>query len=458
LADKDKILIVDDDTLNLKLLAASLASGPYECFMAQNGYAALDIVEKQSPDLILLDIMMPGLDGFEVTTKVKENPATRNIPIILITALDGSDNKVRGLEAGADEFLNKPINAAELQARVKSLLRLKHYQEQLTTRLHAESRYLGLESRDRGCGRIPLPSILVVDDDEEDARLIQMHLHGQPYQVKAVTSGEAALACAMQERIDLVLLDILMPLMDGFEVAKRLKEKDATRGIQIVALTSLQDLESKIKGIELGVDDYLIKPVNSYELRARISTLIKKKAYMDGLQSDYETAVRAAITDQLTGLYNHAYFYHFLETELKRAKRHGLSVALVMMDIDDFKMINDAMGHLAGDEILKSLGAIVSGNVREIDGTFRYGGEEFALILPFTDSKGALTSAERIRKVLAGHPFTTASAKGHRNITVSMGISDFPRDASTLEDLVRKADAALYRAKREGKDRICAHQ
>lgn len=457
--DKDKILIVDDDILNLKLLAASLSAGSYECVTAQDGYRALESIEKEHPDLILLDIMMPGLDGFEIAAKVKENPTTRNIPIILITALDGSDNKVRGLEAGADEFLNKPIHAAELQARVNSLLRLKHYQEQLASRSQSEYRFLGpMDRQECSRGRIKLPNILVVDDDEKDARLIQMHLHGQPYEVKTVTSGEAALTCAAQERVDLILLDILLPGIDGFEVARSLKGADATRNIQIVALTSLQDLESKIKGIELGVDDYLMKPVNSHELRARISALVKKKAYLDDLQSDYQSAVRAAITDRLTGLYNHAYFYHVLENELKRARRHGRSVALLMMDIDDFKMINDTMGHLAGDEILKSLGNLITVNAREIDVPFRYGGEEFALILPYTDSRSAFSAAERLRKIISDCSFTSASAKEFKNLTVSIGISNFPGDAITLEELVKKADAALYRAKSEGKNRICVHR
>ncbi len=453
--EKDRILIVDDDSLNLKLMVASLLPGPYECITASNGLEALEQVEKQPPDLILLDIMMPGLDGYQVAARVKEDPATRNIPIILITALDDTDSKVRGLEAGADEFLNKPVHAAELQARVKSLLRLKRYQEQLRSRHQAESRFTGPLEEISGRGRIELPSVLLVEDEEKDSRLMQMQLYGQPYEVKTVTSGEQALLCARQERIDLILLDILLPGMDGFEVVRSLKESEGTKNIQIVALTSLQDLESKIKGIELGVDDYLTKPVNAYELRARISALIKKKAYLDGLQSGYRSAVRSAITDRLTGLYNHAYFYHFLENELKRSHRHGRSVALLMIDIDDFKEVNDTLGHLAGDEILKALGTLISGNAREIDVPFRYGGEEFALVLPYTDTSCALTAAERLVQVIGGHPFKTAGSSHPKRLTVSIGIAAYPGEGKDLEDLVKKADVALYRAKSEGKNRIC---
>lgn len=459
MGERDKILIVDDDSLNVKLIVASLSPGPYEYATASNGLEALEKVEKEMPDLILLDIMMPGLNGFNVAARLKEDPATRSIPIILITALDGSDNKVRGLEAGADDFLNKPIHAAELQARVKSLLRLRHYQEQLRTRHEAEARFAGqIPEQSPAPARIELPSILLVEDDEKDSRLIQMHLCGQPYEVNTAASGEEALLCISRERIDLVLLDILLPGMDGFAVAKSLKESEKTKNIQIVAMTSLQGMESKIKGIEVGVDDYLIKPVNPHELRARISALIKKKAYLDGLQCGYQSAVRSAITDRLTGLYNHAYFYHFLENELKRSRRNGKSVALLMIDIDDFKQINDTQGHLAGDEILKELGTLISGSAREIDVPFRYGGEEFALVLPYTDARCARTAAERLGKAIAGHPFVSAGPPDSRRLTVSIGIAAYPGDAKDLEGLVRNADRALYRAKAEGKNRICVHR
>jgi len=452
---KGKILIVDDEPLNVKLMKAYLLSDQYQTISAFSGEEALEKVESDSPDLILLDIMMPGINGYEVTERLKNNPATRNIPIILVTALDGSDNKVKGLESGADEFLNKPVNTAELLARVKSLLRLKQYQDQL--KMHRDSKEL-LTRPFRGNatpnGSIDLPSILLVEDNEKDAQLIQMQLYGQPYRMKVVQTGEEALSCAQQEKIDLIILDILLPGVDGFDVSRQLKGNEKTSSIQIVAVTNLKDMESKIKGLELGVDDYLVKPINMHELRARINALIKKKAYLDKLKTGYESAVHSAITDRLTGLYNSAYFHYFLENEIKRSERHHHPVALIMMDIDDFKLCNDSMGHLAGDEILKQFGRLIGENIRDIDLGVRYGGEEFAIVMPYTDMKGTIKSAERIKRLIKDHSFII-DAFPPAKLTVSMGIAVYPSDAVTITDLIKGADTALYGAKNCGKDSIC---
>ena len=452
---KGKILIVDDEPLNVKLMKANLLSGQYHTISAFSGEEALEKVESDSPDLILLDIMMPGMNGYEVTERLKNNPATRDIPIILITALDGSDNKIKGLESGADEFLNKPVNMAELLARVKSLLRLKQYQDQL--KMHRDSKELltrPFQGNAKLNGNIDLPSILLVEDDEKDAQLIQMQLYGQPYCMKVVKTGEEALSCAQQEKIDLIILDILLPGMDGFEVSRQLKGNERTNSIQIVAVTNLKDMEDKIKGLELGVDDYLVKPINIHELRARINALIKKKAYLDKLKTGYESAVHSAITDRLTGLYNSAYFHYFLKNEIKRSERYNNPVALVMMDIDDFKHYNDSMGHLAGDEILRQLGRLINQDIREIDLGVRYGGEEFAIVMPYTDLKGVITSTKRIRRLIKDHSFILDAFPPAR-LTISMGIAVYPSDAVTITDLIQRADTALYGAKKSGKDTIC---
>ncbi|MDY6792742.1 MAG: response regulator [Thermodesulfobacteriota bacterium] len=451
---KGKILIVDDEPLNVKLIKAKLLSEQYQTISAFSGEEALEKVESDSPDLILLDIMMPGMNGYEVTEQIKNDPATRNIPIILITALDGSNNKIKGLESGADEFLNKPVNTAELLARVQSLLRLKQYQDQL--KMHQGSQELltrPFEGDTSPDNRIDLPSLLLVEDDEKDAQLIQMQLYGQPYRMKVVQTGEEALSCAQQEKIDLIILDILLPGVDGFDVSRELKGNESTSNIQIVAVTNLKDMESKVKGLKLGVDDYLVKPINMHEFRARINALIKKKAYLDKLKTGYESAVHSAITDRLTGLYNYAYFHYFLENEIKRSERHHHPVALIMMDIDDFKHFNDSMGHLAGDEILKQLGRLIREDIREIDLGVRYGGEEFAIVMPYTDLKGAINMARRIKSLIKNHSFMVNNFPP-ASLTVSMGIAVYPENALTSTDLIQGADTALYGAKNGGKDRI----
>jgi two-component system cell cycle response regulator len=457
MSSKLKILIVDDDALNVKLLDAMLPHDKYDCIWAYNGEDALGKVAAEVPDLILLDVMMPKLDGFEVTKMLKNDHRFRDIPVILITAMEGNEAKIKGLEAGADEFLNKPVNKTELLVRVTSLLKLKLYKEQLTAHVNSKQSFsLPAGNRKYLQTNIDLPSVLLVEDNEKESKLIQYYLHGEPYQIKLAANGNEVISITQQEKIDLILLDIILPGMDGFEICRQLKENDKTTSVQVVLITGLKDLDSKIKGIELGADDYLIKPVNRHELRVRVKSLIKKKAYLDGLHANYERAVNSAITDKLTGLYNHAYLKHFLNFEIKRSLRQKMPLALLMIDIDKFKRFNDTLGHLAGDQILRDLGEILNANLREIDLSARYGGEEFAVVLPNTEIDEAMVTAERIRTAVQGHSFSADTSLPIKKITVSIGVAVYFSHYNTVDGLIKRADHALYQAKSEGRNLVCA--
>ncbi len=459
LIHRSKVLIVDDEPLNVKLLEAKLSPEKYETIYAYNGKDALQKADNESPDLILLDIMMPGIDGYEVTKRLKKNPKTTNIPIILITALDAPEHKEKGLKVGADEFLNKPVDTAELQARVHALSRLKAYQEQLTTRTDSERVIIApVVQEDAVEESQEIVSVLLVEDDEKDVRIIETYLSEEPYRLLLAKDAEETLSLVQQETVDLILLDLLLPGMDGFELCRRLKEEDLTKNVQIVVTSCLTDIESKIRGIELGIDGFMSKPLNKEELMARINASLKKKDYLDKLSARFETALSAAITDKLTGLYNHAYLKHFLELEIKRSQRQGHSLAMLMIDFDDFKKYNDTYGHLAGDAVLRECGIIIKKSIREVDLAARYGGEEFAVVLPYSDQGGAKIVAERIRKVIKDTIIPLEDIPQQDPITVSLGISIFPLHAATIDELIQKADLALYRAKREGKDRVCTYE
>jgi two-component system cell cycle response regulator len=393
---KSKILVADDDALNVKLMAAMLPSDHYEKNFAYSGMEALEKVEENMPDLILLDVMMPDLDGFEVTETLKNNDRFRDIPIILITALNGLENKIKAIECGADEFINKPVRPRELMARVESLLKLKSYQNQLKSTGACNPETM-VPKHDEGPGilSLNLPSVLIVEDDEKDAKLIHSMISGEPYQLKWVKTGEQAMEATRMERIDVVLLDILLPGLNGFQVCRLLKEKDATKNIQVVALTSLMDLESKIKGINQGVDEYLVKPVNRYELKIRIKAMVKKKAYLDSLRVEALQRMANALEDPATGLYVSGYFQHLFELEIRRCKRQGTSMCLLVFEI---KLEPDTPS--PGQALIREIAQTIKKNIRDVDFAAHFPSGRFAVLLINTDMEGGKKAGVRIQRGL----------------------------------------------------------
>ena len=450
-----RILIVDDDPKNVKLMCGMLIRDDYELWTATDGPSALERVRETPLDLILLDVMMPGMDGYEVTRRLKAGDETKAIPIILITALDGPEDRARGLEAGAEEFLTKPVNPVEIEARIQSMLKLKRYKDQLAIRACSE---------DRTCSDVaavepPRPAdhqqcILIVEDDPKDLKLLKSHLNSSEYTIEFVRNGSNAIETITRQRFDLILLDILLPGMDGFEICRRIKQMDDARDTQVVLITCLSDMENKIRGVELGADDYLIKPIDPRELQARVKVLLKKKAYLDSLHAHYAKALNSALLDGLTGLYNHAYLKRFLDLEIKRSQRQGHSTSLLMIDLDNFKQINDSLGHMAGDAILREVARRVKDSIREIDVAARYGGEEFAVVLPYGDSEALRKVGERIRRLIEDCSFLVPGREDDQRVTVSVGGAVYPTDATTVEALIETADRMLYKAKRAGKNQV----
>lgn len=451
---KKKILIVDDDPTSLKVLESMLSDERYNIIRARTGEEALEAVYNQLPDLILLDLMMPGLDGYEVTRKMKRDRRTKDVPIIIITSLEDSAYKIKGLEEGAEELLNKPVHSSELRARVSSMLRLKEYRDQLSIRTLSGKTY-GVLPRQKEEIRLKeenLPRILLVEDTEVDAVIVESALEGEPYQLQKIVRGKDVFSIIKQKKTDLVLLDVILPDMNGFEICRRLKNEH--KEIQVVIVTCLDDLESKIKGVELGADDFLVKPIVGRELKARIKTLLEKKVHMDSLRTHYEEALDRSQVDWLTGLYNHGYFQQFLGYELKRAFDQGFPVSLIMIDVDDFKRYNDTLGHLAGDAILREMGQVVRNSIREVDFAARYGGEEFAVVLPYVHRDNAIVVAKRIHNAITSHEFFHDESIKVGNPTVSMGIAVFPEEASDKAGLITQADSMLYLAKQNGKNQF----
>jgi two-component system cell cycle response regulator len=444
---RGRVLVVDDEPLNVKLFKAKLATERYEVATASSGAEALAMVAEQAPDLILLDIMMPGMDGYEVTRRLKADPATCHVPVILVTALTGTEDKNRGLEAGADEFLNKPVNTHELLARVKSMIRLRQYQEQLGLRAESYRR-----AQEAAASTRSGPTVLIVEDDERDAKLLHAHLVDVGARVLRANSQAMALVVLAQRSVDLVVLDVMLPDASGLELCRRIKQREATRRIQVLMVTCVEDLETKIAGLEQGADDYLIKPVHPKELLVRANALLRKKSYLDSLVAQCHDALASAGTDELTGLYNRSYFTRFLEAELRRAGRQGYPVAVAMLDVDDFKLHNDSLGHPAGDAILRELAREMASNLRDTDMLARFGGDEFALVMPYVGTReaervvGRLCGAVRAAKIAVDGEGRTVKA------TISVGVAVAAAGEGDADGLLAMADRALYQVKEAGKD------
>jgi len=303
--------------------------------------------------------------------------------------------------------------------------------------------------------------ILVVDDIPVNIQLMQTYLSSVGYETVVARNGEEALVQVKDHQPDLLLLDVMMPKMDGFETCRLLKSNQETRYIPVIMVTALNEIEDKIKGIEAGADDFITKPFNKLELLARVKSLLRMKNLHDQLQDKIKQLEEAkerlrelAVTDGLTSLYNYRYFKEFLAQELRRAERHHTNVSVVMIDIDFFKNYNDAYGHLAGDEVLRILARLMRENIRSIDLAARYGGEEFALVLPETNKSAARFVANKIKKLVEEFKFRNEETQPNGKLTVSMGVATYPGDGKVMEDLINRADQWLYQAKAGGRNRV----
>lgn len=303
--------------------------------------------------------------------------------------------------------------------------------------------------------------VLVVDDIQLNRKLQKTYLEAEGYKVVLAQDGIEALKRIEEESPDLILLDIMMPKMNGFQVCRRIKSDDRTRFIPVIMVTALNELEDKIKGIDSGADDFISKPFHKLELLARVKSLLRIKHLHDALEEkirELETVQeqlrQLAITDGLTELYNYRFFKEQLHLEISRAKRHNIHVSIAMIDIDYFKNYNDTNGHPAGDIVLKNIAQLLCNNIRKIDIAARYGGEEFALILVETDKHAATFVANKIKNLVEQHRFQHEETQPNGKLTISMGVATFPDDAIKPEELVSLADKRLYEAKKNGRNRV----
>ena len=450
-----RVLVVDDVAANTKLLEARLAAEYFEVITATNGPDALEICARGQCDIVLLDVLMPGMDGLEVCRRLKADPRTTHIPVIIVTALDQAADRVAGLEAGADDFLTKPVNDIALVTRVKSLVRLKMLTDELMTRA-ATSTEMGLgnamdpaELAGEG-GRVLLVEDMTATIDRVRRTLSSHHT------VDVESDPHEALFRAADGEYDLAIVSLNLTGIDGLRLCSQLRSLDRTRLIPILVIVGPDDTARLLRGLELGVNDYLIRPIDRNEMLARVRTQIRRKRFADRLRDSVQMTMEMAITDGLTGLHNRRYLERHLVTLVSQAVARGRPLSVMVLDIDHFKTINDTHGHDAGDDVLREFSRRVRKAVRGIDLACRMGGEEFVLAMPDTDATLAVLVGERIRETIADEPFVLPGGKAETTVTVSIGVSSLVSGDDTPQTLLKRADEALYKAKREGRNRVAA--
>ncbi len=445
-----RILIVDDVPANLRLLEAKLSAEYYHIATAPDGFEAIRIAHAWQPDLILLDVMMPEMDGYETCRRLKDDAATIHIPVVMVTALGEPGERLRGLEAGADDFLTKPVEYDTLLARVKSLVRLKRLLDEW--RLRGETaRALGLTAEPAAPPSVAGARVLVVDDWDLSARTVQDALSREGILPGRAGSEAEAVTLTAAIAFDLVVLSLSLTAEDPLRLASRLRAIDATRDIPLLLIAEPEQKDRILRGFDLGANDWLLRPIDENELRARARNQIRRKFYQDRLRADLGTALEMALTDPLTGFYNQRYLLRHLRGLVTNGQVGG--IAVLMVDVDHFKIINDRYGHPAGDRALKAVADALRGRTRLFDSIARYGGEEFVVVMPGADQQEAMVVAERLRETVETMVFSPEPGVMHA-LTVSIGVAFSSGGGHSAELLLQTADQAMYRAKRTGRNRV----
>lgn len=448
-----RVLIVDDILPNVKLLEAKLTSEYYDVISATSGEEALTKVVAEAPDIVLLDVMMPGMDGFEVCERIKKNPDVAHIPVVMVTALTDTQDRVRGLESGADDFLSKPVNDTALMARVRSLVRLKMTVDEWRVRENTASQ-LGVAPGRSNVMDEPVERarVLVVEDQEFEIDKIDTTLRKDDDRITAVTNGADAMAVASRDEFDLMIVSLDLRDEDGLRLCSHLRSNDRTRSIPILMVAEEEDMPRIAHGLEIGAHDYILRPVDRNELLARCRTQVRRRRFQNRLRSNYEFSLSMALTDALTGLYNRRYLEVHLAKLLLKNQSSRKSLGILMLDIDHFKKVNDTYGHDVGDSVLREYARRLVDSVRSFDLVARLGGEEFVVILPDVTERRAKFIAERLRTEIAGRPFKCNVPEGQLDITTSIGGALIGEAGHSPADVIKRADEQLYEAKRNGRD------
>ncbi|SEF93103.1 PleD family two-component system response regulator [Bosea lathyri] len=449
-----RVLIVDDIITNVKLLEAKLSAEYFGVVTALNGLEALAICERGEADIVLLDVMMPGMNGFEVCRRLKSEATTAHIPVVMVTALDQPSDRLQGLDAGADDFLTKPLDDTALFARVRSLVRLKSMTDELRNRALA-SRRLGIAD--------PLAAaaletglngrILLVEDRPSVTERLQSALSAF-HSVEVEPDPHQALVRAVEGEFDSVLVSLDLKGHDGLRLCSQLRSLERTRNISVLMMGETEDRARILRGLEIGAHDFLIRPIDRNELLARVRTQVRRKRFTEKLRDSVQSSMEMAVMDQLTGLHNRRFMDSRMAVMFDESALRARSLAMLVLDVDHFKVVNDSWGHDAGDEVLREFADRVRACTRGIDLVARMGGEEVVVVLPDTTLDAAYAVAERIRERVEMEPFAIHNNSNAIPVTVSIGVASRRAGDVSSAEMMKRADDAVYRAKASGRNRV----
>ena len=449
-----RVLVVDDNIANVKLLESRLHAEYFEVITANSGYEALEICAREQADVVLLDVMMPGLDGFEVCRRLKADPKTQSIPIVMVTALDQPSDRIRGLEAGADDFLTKPVNDVALITRVKNLARVKQLTDELLMRI---------TNMDHGAGGADLikdlsanssrGKLLLVEDRKLTGKRIKEVLE-EEHDVFVAENEQVAQKFLGKEDIDLVIVSLDMDGQDSLHFCSHIRSLGKTRHLPIMVLSEDGDDDRMLRAMDLGVNDFVVRPVDRNELLARTRTQIKRRRFSEYLYKRLEERVEQASRDPLTGMYNRRHLEEQLQGMINDSVRAENGLSVIMADIDFFKSVNDNYGHDNGDQVIRQFSSRILQNIRRLDLAFRIGGEEFLIVMPKTNPQKAQIVGERLRAIIEDTPFKITEGDGNITITTSIGLTSVVDESDTVEMVLKRADEALYEAKKAGRNKV----
>jgi two-component system cell cycle response regulator len=448
-----RILIVDNVPTNRIILKVKLSSACYEVIQAASGKDALQRAADSQPEIIILDTNLGDMTAHEACAQLKADPATRHIPVLIATPPGDTEAKIAALKAGADEFLAKPIDELTLTARVRALMRARATTDELRRR-DATARTLGFAEAPAS---FSTPGkIVLVGRNVEDAMTWRAGLRGLVSDdIEIVPADRLLETIAAEQAADLyVISSDIAGGTSGLRLIADIRARQITRAAGIVVVHGRQDRKEAVMALDLGANDIITRGADPEELALRLRSQMRRKKEADVLRNSVDEGLRLAMIDPLTGLYNRRYALPHLTQISEKSAKSGQHFAIMLIDLDRFKLVNDTFGHQVGDTVLTEVAKRMRDNLRGIDLVARFGGEEFLVCMPMTTLMEARTAAERLRSAICGTPVATAPDGTPVSVSASIGLAMGGASQASIEMLLQIADRALYDAKAEGRNQV----